>query len=106
MIGFIYYFFPYDKERFRQFSAGPPFSLYNYVTPLFFTGYLCYSVRPVQWGFPGGSDNTASAYNAGDLGSIPGSGRFPREDNSCLEIPWTEEPGRLHFMGSQRVGHD
>ena len=21
-------------------------------------------------------------------------------------IPWTEEPGRLHSMGSQRVGHD
>ena len=20
-------------------------------------------------------------------------------------IPWTEEPGELHFMGSQRVGH-
>ena len=22
------------------------------------------------------------------------------------EIPWTEEPGGLKFMGSQRVGHD
>jgi len=22
------------------------------------------------------------------------------------EIPWTEEPGRLLFMGSQRVEHD
>ena len=22
------------------------------------------------------------------------------------EFPWTEEPGRLHSMGSQRVGHD
>ena len=22
------------------------------------------------------------------------------------EIPWTEEPGWLHSMGSQRVGHD
>ena len=22
------------------------------------------------------------------------------------EIPWTEEPGRLHFMGSQRAEHD
>ena len=21
-------------------------------------------------------------------------------------IPWTEEPGRLELMGSQRVGHD
>ena len=22
------------------------------------------------------------------------------------EIPWTEEPGGLQFMGSRRVGHD
>ena len=21
-------------------------------------------------------------------------------------IPWTEEPGRLQFLGSQRAGHD
>ena len=25
---------------------------------------------------------------------------------SCLENPWTEEPGVLQFMGLQRVGHD
>ena len=25
---------------------------------------------------------------------------------SCLEIPWTEEPGGLQSMGSLRVGHD
>ena len=43
--------------------------------------------------FPGGSDGKASAYNAGDPGSIPGSGRFPGEENgnplqySCLENP-------------------
>ena len=31
--------------------------------------------------FPGGSDGKASAYNAGDLGSIPGLGRSPGEGN-------------------------
>ena len=42
-------------------------------------------------GFPGGSDSEESVCNAGDLGSIPGSGRSPGEghDNSlqysCLE---------------------
>ena len=30
-------------------------------------------------GFPGGSEVKASASNAGDLGSIPGLGRFPGE---------------------------
>ena len=33
-------------------------------------------------GFPGGSDGKASACNAGDPGSIPGSGRSPEEGNS------------------------
>ena len=43
--------------------------------------------------FPGGSDGKASACNAGDPGSIPGSGRSPGEGNgnplqySCLENP-------------------
>ena len=61
----------------------------------------------MTWGFPRGSDDKESAYNAGDMGSIPGSGRSPGERNgnplqySCLEIPWTEEPGRLQSMGLQ-----
>ena len=32
-------------------------------------------------GFSGGSDGKKSACNAGDLGSMPGSGRFPEEGN-------------------------
>ena len=42
---------------------------------------------------PAGSEGKASAYNAGDLGSIPGSGRSPGKGNgnplqySCLENP-------------------
>ena len=32
-------------------------------------------------GFPGVSDGKASAYNVGDPGSIPGSGRVPGEGN-------------------------
>ena len=47
----------------------------------------------VPKGFPGGSEDKASACNVGDLGSIPGSGRSPGEGNgnplqySCLENP-------------------
>ena len=53
--------------------------------------------------------------NAGDIrdtGSIPGLGRPPGEGHGDLlqyfawRIPWTEEPGRLQSIGSQRVGHD
>ena len=41
--------------------------------------------------------------NAGDMGSIPGSGRSPGEGygNHSSIIPWIEEPGRLLSMGSQ-----
>ena len=63
-------------------------------------------------GFPYGSDGKESACNAGDTDSIPGSGRSPGEGNgnpllySCLGNPWTEGPGQLQSMGSQRVRHD
>ena len=47
-----------------------------------------------NWGgFPGSSDGKESAYNAGDPGSMLGSGRSPGEGNdyplhySCLENP-------------------
>ena len=49
----------------------------------------------------GGSDGKASAYNAGDPGLIPGSGRSLEKEmathSSSLawKIPWTEEHGRL-----------
>ena len=52
-------------------------------------------------GFPGGSKSKDSACKAEDLGSIPGSGRLPGEENdnplqySCLGNPGIEEPGRL-----------
>ena len=47
--------------------------------------------------------------NAGDAGLIPGLGRSPGEGNgnplqcSCLEIPWTEEPGNLESIGLQKI---
>ena len=30
----------------------------------------------------------------------------PQSSTLAWRIPWTEEPGRLQSMGSQRVGHD
>ena len=53
--------------------------------------------------------------NAGDVreaGLIPGLGRSLEEGmathSSILawKIPWTEDPGGLESVGSQRVGHD
>ena len=45
-------------------------------------------------------------------GSIPGQEDPPEEEMAthsrilAWRIPWTEDPGRLQSMGSQRVGHD
>ena len=44
-------------------------------------------------GFPGGFDGKESAYNAGNPGSIPRSGRPPGEGNGYqLQYSWLENP--------------
>ena len=70
----------------------------------------------VYVGFPGSSvvkNLPAHAGALGDVGLIPGSGRYPLEEEMATHssvlawrIPWTEEPGELQSMRSQRVGHD
>ena len=50
--------------------------------------------------------------NEGDLGSISGledpleKAMAPHSSILAWEITWTEEPGGLQSMGSQRVGQD
>ena len=66
----------------------------------------------IRKGFPGGQMVKKSACNVGDPGSIPGSGRSPGEGNGnpfstlAWKIPWTEDPSRLQYMGSQRDRYD
>ena len=67
-------------------------------------------------GFSGGSglkNPPANASNAGDTGSISGSeislgGGNGNLHSSILawKVPWTEEPGGLQSMGSQKVRHN
>ena len=64
----------------------------------------------VSW-LPCGSEGKEFTYDAGDPGSIPGSGRSPGGGNAthssilAWRIPPTEEPGGLQSMGWQRVSH-
>ena len=72
---------------------------------LFFSFNFCF-IR-VFWDFPVGSvvknppAMQETACNAGELGSLSGSGTSPEEGNgnlfqySCLGNPWTEELGSL-----------
>ena len=66
----------------------------------------------INLGFPSGSDSKESAYNVGHLGLIPGLERSlvgrhgdPLQYSSG-ESPWTEKPGGLQSMGSQRIQHN
>ena len=73
---------------------------------IYFCKYL------IIWGIPGGSDGNEAACNAGDPGSIPGladpleKGMATQSRILARRIPWTEKPGGLYSMGSQRVRHD
>ena len=91
----------------EQLSQGTQYSVMTYMG----------KESEKQWiyaylAFPSGLDSKESGCNAGGPGSIPESGRSLGEGNgtllqySCLENPWTEEPGGLQSMGSLRVGHD
>ena len=81
------------------------------------TVYLKQSTDSVQslsnyQGFPCSSIGKEPACNAGDPGSIPGSGRSPGEGNgnslqySCLENLKDRGAWRATFHGVTRVGHD
>ena len=57
-------------------------------------------------------DPAANAGDIRDTGSTPRLGKIPLEKEMAThssilawEIPWTEEPGKLQSIGSQRVGH-
>ena len=99
--------FSLEKYLFRSFayfSIGLCYCCCCWIVGVF---YILWVLIPYQIydlpvsspfpGFPGGSEGKASACNAWNLGSIPGSGRSPGEGNSkplqypCLENPMDRE---------------
>ena len=77
-----------QKWRSWNWNLGPPTS-----SPPMLSSTMAPSTASPEtiWGFHGGSGGKESACNAGDLDSIPGSGRSPGDRNgnplqySCLE---------------------
>ena len=72
---------------------------------------MCFSLSFIihHWGFPGSSDGKASACNTGDPGAIPIEFLPWRKKEMAThsiilawKIPWTEEPGQLQSVGSQK----
>ena len=64
---------------------------HTHINDYIIMGICIYMHMCIYMGFPGGSDDKESAYNAGDLGLISGSGSYPGNGNgnplqySCLE---------------------
>ena len=81
-----------EKERENEWGKGRDVKGKR-VSVCVFRRTVIHKVYIRNMGFPGGSDGQESACSAGDLGSIPGSGRYPGEGNgsplqcSCLENP-------------------
>ena len=99
---------PQDLRKLTVEDAIIPSSMFDTPIPLPHGEVLCHFFQPflracsqgLIWNcfyrllhFPGGSELKASAWNAGVMGLIPGSGRSPGEGNgnplrySCLENP-------------------
>ena len=87
-----------------HFQPSPNLLLWLWVLADLVSGLLC--------GFPCSSVSKEYACNAGDLGSIPRSGRSPGEGNgtplqcSCLENPMGGGAWRAAVHGVASVGHD
>ena len=69
-------------------------------------------IKSESRGFPSGAVVRNPPASAGDVGSIPRLGRFLEKEIAthssvpACKVPWTEEPGGLESIGSQRVRHD
>ena len=70
-------------------------------------------MRTLWRDFPNVSAVKESTCNPGDTGVQSLGRQDPLEEGMVTHsgilvwrFPWTEEPGELQFMGSQRVGHD
>ena len=86
----------------------------------FYKGFICLTCtttgNKLSRGLPGSTVVKNLPANIGDTrdaGLIPGSGRYPGVRNGkplqCIlarKIPWTEWPGGLQSMRSQRIRHD
>ena len=75
-------------------------------------GLRDYHTKSVRGGLHGWLSGKESNCQAGDAGSIPGW-EDPMEKEMATHFsivawraPWTEEPGGLQSIGSQRVGHN
>ena len=97
-----------EPEHHKLYFTYLVSSIENILWPSFETYYFTSGLRRCF----SGKVSTCQCRRAKDMSSIAGSGDPQEEEmatNSNIlawEIPWTEEPGGLQFMGYQRVRHN
>ena len=93
-------------QVYKQMSAG------SFSPVLHQSNVITMGIWVQCWGFPGGSDvkylPTMWETQVRSLGLEDPleKGTTTRSSILAWETPWTEEPGRLEYVGSQRVEHD
>ena len=103
-----------SQKTISQFSFHNPMSFAPNSMSVIITFWsmfiFCVSPPPR---FPTRHSGKNTSVTAGDARLIPGSGRSPLEEEMATcpsildwEIPWTEEPGGLQSIGSQRARHN
>ena len=96
---------PRPRPGFASLVTRPRARLHVYKPQCSGNGDNCDPTMPHTWGFPDGSAGKGSACNTGDMGSIPGLGRFPGGGNGnhssilAWKIPWMEQPCGLQSNG-------
>ena len=105
------------SDHFQDFSY---FLFWHFWNLISYTKQLSYQVNKLRnilllyplMGIPWWLSSKESTCSAGDAGSIAGSGRSLEKGMAthcsilAWEVPWTEEPGGLQSMSSQRIGYN
>ena len=105
----IYLFLKCWQSKHWILTTRPPRELQNsqlYAMRISSSIFFSFFFGHTAWfiGFPGGSEVKVSASNAGDLGSIPGSGRSPGEGNGNPLQYSGESQGQWSLVGYSPLG--
>ena len=98
-------------EEIRTFTDTPPFSFLSFVKFLkkivdIYNADRASQVALVIKNLPDSAGVVREMDSIPGLGRSPGGGHGNPLQYSCLENPWTEEPGGPQSMGLQRCGYN
>ena len=88
-----------NPEHYSYWAHTPQLPSPHAIEPM-----LCSKRGYLQWEAP--APQLKRSPKLPELEKVPEKAMAPHSSALAWKIPWTEEPGGLQSMGSQRVGHD